>query len=100
MPRLRFRTQQAKDDACPDMQGCDDDGELRVLVEHKFWAGLTENQPVSYLKQLAKCNKPTLLLMVCPEARKETLWRELNKRLKDAKFPRQEILSMGFLKHA
>jgi hypothetical protein len=91
MPRLWFRTQQTEDgkqpggSSRPDMQGCDDAGQLHVLVENKFWAGLTENQPVSYLRILAECTQPTILLVVGPEARKETLWRELSRRLADDK---------------
>lgn len=81
MPRLWFRTQQVDGNNRPDMQGCDDEGHTHVFVENKFWAGLTENQPVSYLRILAECAQPTILLVVGPEARKETLWRELNQRL-------------------
>ena len=61
-----------------------DEAQPRVLVENKFWAGLTENQPVSYLETLAKYPQPTVLLVVAPEARVETLWRELKGRLKAA----------------
>jgi hypothetical protein len=66
-----------------DMWGYDE-AEPRVFVENKFWAGLTENQPVSYLQQLAKYRQPTILLVVVPEAREQTLWREINRRLKEA----------------
>jgi len=83
MPRLWFRTQQTDGNNRPDMQGCDDEGHKHVFVENKFWAGLTENQPVSYLRILAECTQPTILLVVGPDDRKETLWRELNKRLTD-----------------
>lgn len=85
MPRLWFRTQQTDGNSRPDMQGCDEEGQTHVFVENKFWAGLTENQPISYLRILAECPQPTILLVVGPEDRKETLWRELNQRLTDAK---------------
>jgi hypothetical protein len=55
-----------------------------VFVENKFWAGLTENQPVSYLGQLSKCPQPTILLVVVPAAREHTIWRELSTRLREA----------------
>jgi len=55
-----------------------------LFVENKFWAGLTDNQPISYLKQLAKYTQPTVLLVVVPEAREQTVWRELIRRLKGA----------------
>ena len=80
MPDLRFQTQQTEGSDRPDMWGYDGD-EPRVFVESKFWAGLTENQPVSYLNRLATYIQPTLLLVVVPDAREQTLWRELNLRL-------------------
>src|SRR5262249_33983739 len=67
----------------PDMGGFAD-SERRVFVENKFWAGLTNNQPVSYLKRLAACSKPTILLVIAPSAREQPLWRELKRRLNDA----------------
>jgi hypothetical protein len=58
------------------------DGEKpRVFVENKFWAGLTDNQPVSYLKQLAKLEQPAALIFIVPAAREQTAWRELLIRL-------------------
>jgi len=85
MPHLWFRTQKADGNNRPDMQGCDDEGQVHVFVENKFWAGLTENQPVSYLRILAERTQPTILVVVGPESRKETLRRELNQRLADEK---------------
>lgn len=76
MPALVFRTQQTEGAIRPDMWGYADT-EPRVFVENKFWAGLTENQPVAYLKQLARYVQPTILLVVAPAAREQTLWREL-----------------------
>jgi hypothetical protein len=83
MPALRFRTQQTEDGKRPDMRGYDE-GKPRVFVENKFWAGLTDNQPVEYLKQLAEYTQPTILLVVAPETRVQMLWHELIRRLKDA----------------
>ena len=83
MPALRFRTQQSEGSIRPDMWGYDED-EPRVFVENKFWAGLTDNQPVSYLEQLAEYSQPTVLLVVVPETRERTLWRELIRRLEEA----------------
>jgi hypothetical protein len=61
-----------------------DGGTPRVFIENKFWAGLTENQPVEYLRRLAAYPAPALLLVVVPEARLETVWREFDRRLRDA----------------
>lgn len=83
IPELRFQTQQTEGNDRPDMWGYDK-AEPRVFVENKFWASLTENQPVSYLNRLAMYSQPTLLLVVVPEAREQTLWRELTHRLTDA----------------
>ena len=83
MPTLRFKTQQTAGAIRPDMWGYSD-SEPRLFVENKFWAGLTENQPVSYLKHLSEYTQPTILLIIAPAAREHALWRELNCRLEDA----------------
>ena len=84
LPSLQFRTQQTDDNARPDMWGFN--GIVpRVFIENKFWAGLTENQPVHYLKLLAGYIQPSVLLMVVPAARQETVWRELLRRLEAEK---------------
>lgn len=83
LPSLQFRTQQNEGSARPDMCGLSD-GIPRVFIENKFWAGLTENQPVTYLGILSKYDKPCILLVVVPEARQETMWRELLRRLTGA----------------
>jgi len=90
MPELRFRTQQTtrqtKNIIRPDMVGMDDEGKPRVFIENKFWAGLTDKQPNSYLTQLAEYTnpaKPTILLVVVPEAREHIVWSDLNLRLKE-----------------
>jgi hypothetical protein len=78
---LRFDTQhsfdieQSEGSARPDMWGFDG-ATPRVLIENKFWAGLTVNQPVEYLRKLAAIPAPGLLLMVVPDARQETVSRE------------------------
>ena len=63
--------------ARPDLVGCDEEGSERVLIEAKFWAGLTDNQPNTYLNRLPNDGKPAVLLFVAPEARLETLWPEV-----------------------
>ncbi|MDD5580608.1 MAG: hypothetical protein PHY16_15180 [Methylobacter sp.] len=83
IPDLHFRTQQTEGNIRPDMWGISEI-EPRVFVENKFWAGLTENQPTFYLKQLAKYTQSTILLVIVPEAREQTMWREHIRRLEDA----------------
>ena len=63
----------------PDLAGLDDDGVEGVLIEAKFWAGLTQNQPNGYLRRLP-VDRPAALLFVAPAARLETLWPELCRR--------------------
>ena len=62
----------------------------RVLIEAKFWASLTENQPNAYLARLPLDEHPSVLLFVAPEARVETLWSELH-RLIEGPFNWQSI---------
>lgn len=81
LPSLWFRTQQTEGANRPDMWGYDDAGQPYVFVENKFWAGLTENQPISYLHVLAKHPGNTVLLMVAPKTREQVLTRELKQRL-------------------
>ncbi|MBK7829720.1 hypothetical protein [Nannocystis sp.] len=80
---LRFATQELFAAGRPDMCGRHGDA-VRVLVESKFWAALTDNQPVGYLGKLAEEPAPTLLLFIVPERRRVYLWRELQERLKAA----------------
>jgi hypothetical protein len=83
LPTLRFRTQRTEGTIRPDMWGFADT-EARVFVENKFWAGLTDNQPVSYLKRLSNHSQPTVLLVIAPAGREQPLLRELSRRLREA----------------
>ena len=65
--------------ARPDLVVFDKDREERVLIEAKFWASLTDNQPNAYLDRLPLDERPSVLLFVAPEARVETLWSELRR---------------------
>jgi hypothetical protein len=94
LPLLRFKTQQEEGAIRPDMWGYAD-SEPRVFIENKFWAGLTDNQPVSYLRQLSTYLQPTVLLVVAPKARELTLWRELDRRLLNANIDISEGNSSG-----
>ncbi len=81
---LRYETQQVGvEQSIPDMKCRDKEGQLRVIVENKFWAGLTDNQPVTYIREL-----PTsiagVVLFVVPEARIRIVWDELLSRCRDA----------------
>lgn len=60
----------------PDMAGFDSNSVEQILFEMKFYAGLTNNQPLTYLERLEK-NNGTGLIFVCPKARLTSLWSEL-----------------------
>ena len=83
LPSLLFRTQEMEGTIRPDLWGFSET-EPRLFLENKFWAGLTDNQPVAYLNQLARYTQPAALLVIAPSAREHTLWRELTRRLSDA----------------
>ncbi len=74
---LSFSTQVTGEDATrPDLAGKDGAGREVVLIEAKFWAGLTERQPVSYLERLGT-EANSALVFVVPAIRLESLWPEL-----------------------
>ncbi len=66
-----------------DLVASDDGGSERVLMEVKFWAGLTDNQPHTYLKRLPIDGDPAVLLFVAPEQRLVTLWVEVRRRAEE-----------------
>ena len=53
-----------EDDARPDLAAYNEDGSRCVLIEAKFWAGLTKNQPLTYLRHLLRVPKTSALLFV------------------------------------
>ena len=70
----------------PDVTIRDSAGRVRAFIENKFWAGLTEAQPVSYLRELPE-DPPSALLFIVPEQRVPTVWRELKDRCAQASPP-------------
>ena len=78
--------------AIPDLVCFDEDGTKHVLIEAKFWAGLTKNQPNQYLNQLQqdRQDRPAALLFVAPKSRLDFLWPELCERVKK-KEPKFEL---------
>jgi hypothetical protein len=83
---LLFRTKAVgEDNAIPDLVGMDSESRQAFLVEAKFWAGLTSNQPVMYLKRLPSV-AAGLLLFIAPARRFDTLWAELLRRCRNEGF--------------
>ena len=78
-PVVAFRSQVVGGDAArPDLEAQDADGVPVVIFEDKFWASLTEGQPVTYLRRLAK--RGGVLCFVVPANRTILLWDELVSR--------------------
>jgi hypothetical protein len=60
----------------PDVVGSDTTGTEQLIIEAKFWVGLTEKQPGAYLERL-QAGQPGVVLVVAPAARLLSLWPEL-----------------------
>lgn len=87
---INFQTQgRGETGEIPDLVGIDGDGKEVFLGEAKFWAGLTDNQPVSYIKRLVKANGK-ILLFISPEKRFATLWPEILRKCVKAKLDYQQ----------
>ena len=74
----------------PDLVCFNETGQERVLIEVKFWAGLTANQPSGYIKRLPQ-DGPVVVMFLVPEDRVRSLWPQLRERL-DREFDLAEEL--------
>jgi hypothetical protein len=95
---LDFQSQSGMEDSGrPDMVGRSEEGRM-LVIESKFDAGLTENQPVAYFKHL---DVPGLALFIVPEYRRRSVWFELYQRCLDKGLKVENIPSMPweFLAH-
>jgi hypothetical protein len=78
-PLMTFRSQAGDDQGnIPDLIGLDATGGERLVIENKFWAGLTENQPAGYLDRLP-IEGGAVLLFVVPSKRLPIVWSELER---------------------
>ena len=79
----RWTTQVSGDDgALPDLVGETEEGLTPIIIESKFWDGLTDNQPNTYLRRLPPTS-PGVVLVVAPAVRIDVLWAELVDRAAD-----------------
>lgn len=62
----------------PDVTGLDSNGDKTIIIEGKFWANLTDNQPGNYLKELAGNGR---ILFLAPAKRLASLELEIEERL-------------------
>ena len=83
--------------ASPDLECLGDDGQRLALVESKFWAGLTNNQPVAYWNALP-ADAPATLLFLAPAERINPggLWDELAARLTKADHPLADPVHLSY----
>lgn len=91
---LRFRSQVVGENSRPDIVGANPDGTEMLIVEAKFWAGLTDAQPVEYISRLSSDEGSTLSFLA-PDARIESLWRELVARTSDRYPEAQQVETVG-----
>ena len=76
-PLTQFRTEAIGDAGeRVDLVCYDEHGTGRLFIEAKFWAGLTDNQPNTYLESLPE-DTHSALMFVVPAQRIETLWTEV-----------------------
>lgn len=68
----------AADQSRTDLQGYDVGDVTIAILENKFWAGLTDNQPTAYLERLS--HQDGILLFVVPRTRVALIARELAMR--------------------
>lgn len=62
----------------PDITGMDEDGNSIVIIEGKFWANLTDNQPENYLNELSAEGK---LLFLVPDKRLSSISSEIEMKI-------------------
>ena len=67
--------------AVPDLICQDENDGVVAVIESKFWADLTNHQPVTYWN-LLPVDTPAVLLVVAPESRADYLWAQLITRLR------------------
>ena len=75
----RIAAEVRQGNAFPDLTISDTGGVLRILVENKFWAPLTDAQPLAYLEELPS-DASSALVFVVPHQRMYGLWGELRER--------------------
>ncbi|MFO0683936.1 MAG: hypothetical protein U0234_17925 [Sandaracinus sp.] len=74
----------AGDESRPDIAMFSADGKLRGLIEAKFWAALTDAQPVDYITRLDEAGGGVLVVLA-PEARLDALRAEVLERCRRAR---------------
>lgn len=74
----------------PDIVASTADGRQLLFIENKFWAGLTENQPLNYLEDLKTHSgdkEASALVFVCPHRAFPIYSHEIRRRVEDRLSP-------------
>lgn len=80
-PIVRWASQVVADDRSrTDLEGFTASGETAAILENKFWAGLTDNQPGAYLDRLKLPG--AILAFVVPDSRQRLMSYEIILRLR------------------
>ncbi len=78
---LSYKTQSVGDKLeRPDISGIDENKTEVLLIEAKFWASLTNNQPNGYINRLGD---DTVLIFLVPSLRVRSVYEEVLRRIKD-----------------
>ena len=75
-----YKSQLSDDGTRPAIVGINEAGSEVVIIEAKFWAGLTDQQPQGYLERLRSSDNAVLCFIV-PDSRRSSLWPEVIGRL-------------------
>ena len=78
----------------PDISGFSENNIEQLIIETKFWASLTENQPLGYLKRIEKLGG--VLLFVCPSIRQNSLMNEIEAVFNNEKYKYEKINEFEF----
>jgi len=78
---LYYKTQNVGDKLeRPDISGINENGKETLLIEAKFWASLTSNQPNEYLNRLGD---NSVLIFLVPSSRIRAIYYEVLNRLRE-----------------
>lgn len=76
---INYSTQNVgKNKERPDISGKDKNGKEVIIMEAKFWAELTNNQPIEYLNRMGD---NSVLIFICPDLRTRPIFNELRIRI-------------------
>lgn len=88
---LRFKSQNIGENLDrPDITAHNSENQEVLIMEAKFWAPMTKNQPLGYLERLGK---HTALVFICPGMRLQNVYDECLRKINNAKLPNSPVES-------